>query len=198
MGSGGRFQDEDYAGKVGGINGWLDRLVDTGAFGSRDAAIDRLIKDYEKRYLKNASPTELFILNAVATGLRLSMPESEVVQKVASALWPLPRSIARKKANKKVSVALDGLGVCSNIYLFGLEDTLHAWGKAARPKTTVGRIAKGIYTTLFKSASFFASQRRQQRSQNFGPFNVSAHYRHMKDGRTVYVKGHTRWRGKDR
>jgi len=188
-----RYQDGNYAEKLYGLDGWVNQLIEKGRFSCRDVAIDHLVKDYEKRYLRNASPTEQFLVGAVATGLRLYMPESEVVQAVAGALWPLPRKWASKKAQKKIHATLNGLGVCSNVHLFGLDETMGRWGRDTEPEITLGGIAKDFFSSLFRTAASM-KPRPRRRSVNMGPVTVSAHTRRTKSGRTVNVRVHTRRR----
>ncbi len=202
MSDGGRFQDGDYTSKLYGIDGWTRRLVETGKFACRDAAIEGLVKDYEKRFLKNASPAQRFVLSTVATGLRVYMPESEVVRMVTQSMSPfLPRRWANKKAQRKVDRVLNGLGVCSNVHLFGLEETMRAWGKDAEPQSSPGDFFKDVLSSMLRSAVGMSSPtfgRRRRRSYNVGPVTVSAHVRHMKNGKTVHVKVHKRRRGAKR
>lgn len=191
----GRYQDGDYVHKLYGLDGWVGRLVDSGKFDCRDSAIDHLVKDYEKRFLKKASPTEQFVVGAIATGLRLYMPESEVVQLVTQGMSPfLPRKWANRKAKKTVHSVLNGLGVCSNIHLFGLDETMRAWGREAEPKKTPGRVIRDVLTSMVKSA-VRSVKPRVRRSYDVGPVTVSAHVRHLKNGRTVQVRFHRRRRG---
>lgn len=199
MSHAGRYQDADYTSKLHGLDGWTRGLVDAGKFACRDAAIDCLVKDYEKRFLRNASPTERFVLDAVATGLRLYMPECEMVQLVTQGMSPfLPRKWANRKASKAMNMALNGLGVCSNIRLFGLDETVRAWGNDAKPRRTVGGFAKSVLSSLYKTATAMAGsamyRHRRTHSYNVGPVTVSAHVRHLKNGRTVQVRFHRRRR----
>jgi len=99
--------ESEYAAKASGLDGWVQNLVEEGKLGCRDAVIDRLVGDYKKRFLKDASPTEEHIVQLVAAGLRVAMPESEVVQLVAGAFWPMPRKWANKKAKKAIKWAAE-------------------------------------------------------------------------------------------
>ena len=191
-----RGDASSYETKASDFNGWVQNIVDEGRLGCRDAVIDRLVKDYDKRFLKNASPTEEHIVRLVATGLRVAMPESEVVQLVAGAFAPLPRKWANKKAKKAVDMALDGLNICSNVRLYGLEETAKRWGNAMKPKLRPRSIAKSIMSTIFGAVASMAgiSRQRRRRSYNVGPVTVSAHTRRTKSGRTIHVRVHKRKR----
>ena len=145
-----RYRDGSYEEKLSGLDGWVRDLVDEGKFACRDAAIDGLVKDYEKRFLRNASPTERFVLDAIVTGVKLSMPESEVVQLVTQSMSPfLPRRWANRKAMRSLRSAMNGLGVCSNIHLFGLDETMEEWGDDAKPKPSPAGVVGAIKDVLF-------------------------------------------------